>query len=120
MRNQIPLVLGLLLVFGVAPSQALAQAGCSQRDEKLFRDYAPRLMSALDVFDLLRYTALLEQLQGQLSLRCLVALERQQQMQRYQQPGTIPSREPQVYDHGAGTYSVPGVGTCGPNGCASY
>lgn len=119
MRNQTPLVLGLLGVLGVASSHALAQAGCSQQDQQLFSDYTPYLVRALESFDWQGYGALLEELQGQLSPNCLAALQ-QQQMQRSQLPGTRPSPEPRVYDHGGGTYSVPGVGACGPGGCVSY
>ena len=59
---------------------------------------------------------LAQQLQSQLSSSCLAALNAGSYGGGGGYGGYSPGA-PSIYDHGGGTYSVPGGVTCGPSGC---
>jgi hypothetical protein len=105
---------------------AEAQTGCSVQDQQTIQTYTQQVMQAAYTGNLQYAIQLGQQLQSQLSPSCLAALSQLQQQQPYggygggyggggyggYSPGV-----PSIYDHGGGTYSVPGGVTCGPSGC---
>ena len=74
-----------------------------------------RVLTTGDPSDTLEVTVALT---SRLSPDCWSAFGRAQQQQ--QPPTSRQYRPPNVLDHGGGTFSVPGVGTCSSSGCMAY
>jgi hypothetical protein len=83
-----------------------------------------RLLAMYDVASLM---AVMQSLQAGLSPACSAAVDqaaarrRQKEQQLARQGRSVsPVHIPQVYDHGGGTLSAPGVGACTPSGCMAF
>lgn len=105
----------------LAERNALAQVGCSTEEQQLILLYVQNVAGAALVGDMQAAMLLGQELENALSPTCTAALA---QSQAYAPapayPGRLPQSPPSVYGHGGGTYSVPGVGACGPGGCIPY
>lgn len=105
----------------IAPRSTEAQLGCSQQEQQLLIKYYQAIMQAAYLGDINQAVQLAQSLEQSISPACSAALARAQaysQSPGYGQ-GYGTQRAPSVLDHGGGTYSVPGVGACGPSGCMS-
>lgn len=103
---------------GVASRHAQAQTGCSVKEQQLIVSAYQQLMVAAMNGDVQQIAQLSQLLDRALTLGCkaqLTAVSRYSGGGGYR--GGYSSREPGVYDHGGGTYSVPGGAACGPSGC---
>lgn len=107
---------GAIVLADAVPAKA--QVGCSANDQRLIRLYTHHAVQAGAAGDLGRYMALLQELNGRVSPGCQAALAHTARPSP--QHSMRSARPPTVLDHGGGTYSVPGVGACGPGGCVSY
>jgi hypothetical protein len=121
------LILKVLIATALASGGALAaqrvaveQAGCSAQEQQLIMSYVEQIAQAAFAGDMQGSMMLGQELQNSLSPACTAVLA---QSQAYAPgpgyPGGYPQSAPSVYDHGGGTYSVPGLGACGPGGCIS-
>ncbi len=106
-------------------SNAEAQTGCSAQDQQILQSYLEAVAQAAYSGNMQYVIQLGQQLQSALSSDCLSALAQFQQQGGYgsygyggygNYGGYAPG-SPSIYDHGGGTYSVPGGVTCGPSGC---
>jgi hypothetical protein len=95
-----------------------AEEECSEEEKNLILACYQSIMEALSVGDAARYLELLRELELNLSPACQAALTQARQAQPYPSGSyQQPEPPPNVFDHGGGTFSVPGVGACGPGGC---
>ncbi len=100
---------------------------CSAGELDLMASYAgPVLRATKQVLltgDLSEILQLSQQLTSQLSSKCyttVAQVQQEKQVPKNNQPAGNLQRPPRVYDHGGGTFSVPGLGACTPGGCMSY
>lgn len=124
MFNSLKIMLAIVLVstivvvvFHNAEAQSVM---CSQEDEQLILLYYQSVVEATMAGNLQLISHLSQELQEALSPECWAALVLYSQSQPYSGGSGYLSPPPSVYDHGGGTYSVPGVGACGPGGCVPY
>lgn len=94
-------------------------AQCSAEELQLVQ-YAVQLSAQAAMSgNIQQVTQIGQQLQSEISPDCLTHLNQLQQHQPNYSGGaggySAPSSN--IYDHGGGTYSVPGGVTCGPSGC---
>jgi hypothetical protein len=63
-----------------------------------------------------------QEIDENVSTTCLTAVQslQRRQMPTYRATPSVPIRPSAVYDHGGGTYSMPGVGACTPTGCMAF
>jgi hypothetical protein len=106
------------------PTDPVVLATCSPDEVALLASTSEATVGALrrvlatqDVPELLQ---LAMAAYASLSAPCVSALTRYQQAAPYGGSAQPSFGVSNVYDHGGGTYSMPGVGACGPSGCIPY
>jgi hypothetical protein len=104
----------------VTSKVAVALEGCSEEEQGLILAYTEQFMQATLAGDIQGAAILVEELQSALSPDCLDVLEQQGQVGGAGPGGGYPQMPPNIYDHGGGMYSAPGLGACGPSGCISF
>jgi hypothetical protein len=127
-KFQMTLVITLILIITslLMPNQPKAQTACSPSEVQLIIDGFQQIFLAAAIGDMNRILQLNQILEDNISMPCKNAVTAAQLQQQQQAPyspysgGNQGGYVPKVYDHGGGTYSVPGVGACGPSGCMPF
>jgi hypothetical protein len=108
------------------PVDPAVQLACSSTELNILASASRKLLSAYralltsgDFSPLMQVS--LNLANTQLSRVCAAALQQAQNPYQQQWKGgmALPGVS-NVYDHGGGTYSVPGVGACTPSGCMAF
>ena len=113
----------LIIISLLMPNQPNAQTACSPSEVELIIDGFQQMFQAAAIGDINRIFQLNQILEDNISIGCknaVTAAQLQQSPYSPYQGGNQGGYVPKVYDHGGGTYSVPGVGACGPSGCMPF
>jgi len=115
----------IIMISFFIPHELKAQSACTPEEVNLIVTAYQLYMAAFVSLDLNRMNMIDQEVEQRLSIRCknaLIAASMQQAPHSPPSPhpgASIGGRVPGVLDHGGGTYSIPGVGGCGPSGCWS-
>jgi hypothetical protein len=106
------------------PLDPAVQRACSSEELSLMASSSGRSVAALRVLrtrgDPSPMLQVSLELLSRLSPECVGAVTVAQQAAQQRWRGSPPPGVSNVYDHGGGTYSMPGVGACTPSGCMAF
>lgn len=102
------------------PTHLSAQDACDEYEQQLITAFAQCLMQVASGGLCEQLEELGMRLQSELSPGCQATLAQSQQPPPTSGYPSDLVPPPSVYDHGGGTYSVPGLGACGEGGCIPF